>query len=385
MSRLTATRPRLGVDFHTFDGIFQGSRSHLLGLYQEAVALTPEIDFLFFLADPARLRREHPAFDRPNVTLVPMPAHNGAWRLLWQLRSLQRAHRLDLLHVQYRLPLWPAGPCACTIHDVLFETHPRFFSRSFAYLARWSSIDAVRRARALLTVSLYSRDQIARLYGLPAHRITVTANGVNTARFQPCPPDAVAADTSILARWGLQPGGYLCTVGRLEPRKNHLNLIEAYAALGPGQPPLVIVGQRDFAFAAAFEAVGRLGLADRVRFLEDVDDAALPVLIRQSRLFAYPSWAEGFGMPVIEAMACGTPVVCSQGTALSEVADGVAWMADPASPDDIARALRAALDECDAQRHARIRAGLERAAQYNWPDAARALLAAFRPWLTPQA
>ena len=107
--------PRIGVDFHTFDGIYQGSRSHLLGLYGEAIALAPEFDFVFLLADPDRLRREQPAFSAPNVQLEAMPHRGGIVRLGWQLAAAQRRLRLDLLHVQYRLPLWPAGPCACTI------------------------------------------------------------------------------------------------------------------------------------------------------------------------------------------------------------------------------------------------------------------------------
>jgi len=167
------TRPRIGVDFHTFDGIFQGSRSHLIGLYEAAVAMAPDIDFYLLLDETERLRREHPVFDAPNVHLVKMPTQRAPVRLAWQLPRLQQQLQLVLFHLQYRLPLWTAGPCVCTIHDVLFETHPQFFSKSFVAFARLSSRDALRRAKALFTVSAYSRDSMAQAYGVPASRITV--------------------------------------------------------------------------------------------------------------------------------------------------------------------------------------------------------------------
>ena len=165
-------RPRLGVDFHTFDGIFQGSRSHLLGLYREAIVQGPDVDFVFFLSRPDDLRRSHAEFSRSNVQLVVMPRRPGLWRLSWQLPALRRRHRLDLLHLQFRLPLLPSGPCICTLHDVLFETHPQYFGRTFRLMARLSARHAVRRARFTLTVSEYSRREIARHYPVDVNRVS---------------------------------------------------------------------------------------------------------------------------------------------------------------------------------------------------------------------
>ena len=125
------SRPLVGVDFHTFDGIFQGSRSHVLGLFKEAVCMAPEMDFVLFLDNPARLLTEHPEFDLPNVRTVRMPHRPGLVRLGLQLPWLQLREKLDLLHTQYRLPFVPLGPCACTIHDVLFESHPEYFPKTF--------------------------------------------------------------------------------------------------------------------------------------------------------------------------------------------------------------------------------------------------------------
>ncbi|TBO27894.1 glycosyltransferase family 1 protein [Aquabacterium lacunae] len=372
-------RPRIGVDFHTFDGIFQGSRSHLLGLYEAAIAQAPDLDFHLLLADTERLVAEHPAFGAPNVHRVPMPHRNGLVRLAWQLPRLQQQLGLDLFHLQYRLPLWTAGPCVCTIHDVLFETHPQFFSKAFTAFARLSSRDALRRSQALFTVSEYSRQSMVQAYGTAPERITVTHNGVDTQRFHAGPEGA-----DLVQAHGLQPGGYLCIVGRLEPRKNHVNLVQAYARLPKPRPPLVVVGQRDFAFEAVFEVVQREGLQHEVRFLERVGDAELPALIRHSAAFVYPTWAEGFGMPVLEAMACGVPVVTSSTTSLPEVSGDVAFLCPPDDVAALAQAMALALNEAPAARQQRIQRGIERAQQFTWQRSAQALLGEMRRLLARQ-
>lgn len=372
-------RFRLGVDFHTFDGIYQGSRSYLLGLYRECVIQAPDIDFVFFSSDPQALRRVHAEFARDNVALVAMPHRPAPWRLAWQLPALQRRHRLDLLHMQYRLPWARSGPTMCTLHDVLFESHPQYFGRAFGYMARSSARHAVRRARFTLTVSDYSRQAIARHYPIAAERIVLTPNAVDQARFHPRPPgdDVEPADAGVLRRLALNSDGYLCTLGRLEPRKNHVRLVEAFARLRTAWP-LIIVGQRDFAYAAVFERIRSLRLDGRVRILEDVDDESLPVVLRHARVMAYPSLAEGFGMPVLEAMASGVPVVTSNTTSLPEIAGAAAWLIDPTDVEALAEVLGRALAEPSADRAARVARGLRQAARFTWATAAANLLAAVR-------
>ena len=375
-----AARPRVGVDFHTFDGLYQGSRSHLLGLYGEAVALAPEIDFVLFSAAPARLAQAHPAFSAPNVSCADLPHASGLARLGWQLGLARRRHHIDLLHLQFRLPLWAGGPCACTIHDLLFETHPQFFGAAFGRMARWTSRRSARRAALLFSVSAYSRGELVRLYGLDPAHIPITANGVDGARFHPAADAASAegrAERALVAAHGLVPGGYLCTVGRIEPRKNHLGLLRAYARLAAPRPPLLVIGQRDFEAAPVFEAARELGLGDTLRFMEDVDDAALPVLLRHALAFVYPSFAEGYGMPVAEAMASGVPVLTSDVTALPEVAGEAALYADPHRPEAIAAALEHLLGDA-ALRRRLADAGVARAAAMCWRTSAEVLVAALR-------
>ena len=372
-------RPRVGVDFHTFDGLYQGSRSHVLGVYRDAIRRAPEYDFVFFCAQPERLREADPAFAMPNAHCVAMPHRSGLARLGWQLALLQRKHRIDLLHVQYRMPLVPWGACAVTIHDTLFETHPQFFDAKFLRMARFTSRRAVKKAALLLTVSRFSLGEIARLYGVEPQRITLTGNGVNLARFHPV--TAEGSDewngADLVRALGATPGEYLITVGRLDPRKNHLNLVRAYAKLAEPRPPLLIVGQRDFEHDEAFAEVQALGLSRQITFLERVADAELPALVRHARVFVYPSFAEGFGMPVLEAMASGVAVVTSDTTALVEVAAGAALAVDPHDPAKIAAAIEQLLFD-GALRKRLSAAGLAVAAEHRWSTSAKALLGAFR-------
>lgn len=188
-----------------------------------------------------------------------------------------------------------------------------------------------------------------------------------------------------LLRHGLQSGGYLLSLGRLEPRKNHVSLVQAYARLGVDAPPLIIVGQRDFAFSRVFELIRELRLDGRIRILENVDDDDLPVVLRHARLMAYPSAAEGFGMPVLEALASGVPVITSDSTALPEVAGGAAWLVPPLDVERLAATMREALAETPAARAVRIERGLRHAQAFTWREAAGELVGAVRRLLCATA
>lgn len=364
---------KIGVDFHVIDGKFQGSRTHLLELYSEVVRISPEFEFYFFLDRPDALQKSHANFIAPNIHLVKMPAASAAKRLFWNLPKLIKRFGLDVIHTQYVLPmdvLPPTGRCKkiVTIHDILFETYPQFFTPLFVarsrFLIRW----AATRADHIFTVSEYSKDAICRLYGVGDQKVSVTRNGVAYGRFAEGGMD----DGNILAARQLSRKGYILSVGRLEPRKNHRTLLEAYALLGENAPPLVIVGQRDFGFDGVFATIKIRNLGAKVRIMEDVRDTELPALYRNAMIFAYPTYAEGFGMPVVEAMAAGVPVVTANTTALPEVCGSSCLLVDPAWPDDIAAALSGLIN--DPPRRARLgERGSARARQFRWEDAAQVL------------
>lgn len=370
---LMQRRPRIGVDFHVFDGKFQGSRSHLIGIFGELTRICPEFDFIFLLEKTDELGRL-PGFFGPNVERVFMPHANSLKRLGWQLPRLRRLLRLDLLHTQYVIPLWPANGNAVTIHDVLFEPFPEFFGRLFVLrsrlLMRWSA----KAADLLFTVSDYSRNEIAMHYGVDAASIEVLHNAVDRTVF-------FAGDDGrgLVCDRGLTPGGYLLTVGRIEPRKNHAGLLRAYARLKGTPPPLVIVGQRDFGYGDFDAAMAQMPPGREVIVLSDIGDHELPALYRHAQIFVYPSFAEGFGMPPLEAMASGVPVVTSRSTAISEVVGDAGMLIDP---EDVA-GLRDALEQLIQGPEARseyARRGLERAALFTWQLAAERLATSYRAY-----
>ncbi|PIE58732.1 MAG: hypothetical protein CSA33_02200 [Desulfobulbus propionicus] len=363
---------RVGVDFHTFDGIFQGSRSHILGLFRQVIELAPDMHFYFFLGTPEALLAADDGFGAPNVTLVKMRPASGVYRLGIQLPLLQKKYKLDLLHMQYRLPFVSVGPCACTMHDILFETHPQFFSRFFTLQSRLTFQYAARRAQLLFTVSQFSQQEIAKRYGVPQSRIQVVYNGVDRDRFFPGD-----AGCERLAAFGLSSKNYILTVGRLEPRKNHVRLIEAYASLDGDVPPLVCVGQKDFGYQPALDAARRLGIEEKVLFLEHIDDQTLPLIMRHCSCFVFPALAEGFGMPVVEAMASGVPVITSRSTSLTEIAGDGALLVDPLDVSSITDGLAAVMRDPDFRQRL-CRSGLDQSARFTWRKSAQILVDAYR-------
>lgn len=365
-----AKRVRIGIDFHTWDGIFQGSRSHILGLYRAAIRQAPDLQFVFFLENTDSLRAAYPEFALPNVTLVSVRHTSPLVRLTVQLPWLQLRHGIDLLHMQYRVPLIPVGKTACTIHDILFETYPQFFQRSFVVQSKITFRLAAKMASTLFTVSQFSRGELARLYGVPAERIEVTYNGVDRQIFFPG-NDGLEHVQAL----GLQSKQYVLTVGRLEPRKNQASLIRAWSKLGESAPPLVIVGQRDFSFGDALAALEETPYRSKITLLEKITDAQLPALMRHAAVFAYPAFAEGFGMPVAEAMASGVPVVTSSTTSLPEVAGRGAILIDPHDVDSIHDGLQRALSG-DVQ--ATVDEALRHVRNFDWDQSATVLLSRFR-------
>lgn len=369
------TRPRIGIDFHTWDGIFQGSRSHILGIYRSAIVQAPDLDFVFFLHDTEGLKAAHPEFARTNVTLVKAAHRPSVWRLLFQLPALAWQHKIDLLHMQYRLPVWTHARTACTIHDLLCESHPQFFGKNFVRQSRITFKWSARSCDALFTVSQYSKQELIERYDIPPSKIGVTFNGVDRARFFPAAPGhSTGADDGrhLVEKFGLVPGQYIITVGRLEPRKNQANLIRAWGQLGPDAPALVVVGQPDFSFEDVHRAQSEVQRP--VVVLDRVQDEELPALMRHACLFAYPAFAEGFGMPVIEALASGLPVVTSNTTSLPEVAGEHAILIDPEHVSSIHEGLQRGLAIQGAARERVIAAGLAQAARFSWEDSARVLV-----------
>ena len=264
----------------------------------------------------------------------------------WYYRGLPRAARgLDVLHcTTFRGPLRAPVPFTVTLHDLGLVRHPELFPRWHRHSGRLGIARVARAADRVLAVSEFTKREAVELLGVPEERVTVIGNAVDS-RFT---PDGPAAE-----------GDYVLAVGTLEPRKNLRRIAEAASRIGA---ELRVVGGRGW------------GRVNTPGWLGEVSDEELAALYRGARVVAFPSLYEGFGIPVLEAMASGTPVVTSAGGATEEVAGAAAVLVDPLD----VTAIGAGIEEA-AARHAELRAlGLARAQAYSWRAVADAVETVWR-------
>jgi glycosyltransferase involved in cell wall biosynthesis len=302
------------------------------------------------------------------------------WSLLRFFTSLPlelRRHPVDVLHVQYILPVGVQFPSVVTIHDLHFEHYPQHYPP----LDRWFLETFVRRsaqrADRIITVSDYSKRDIAARYGLPPEKVVVIPNGIRPM-FKP--ESDPARLKQVRDKYGIVKP-YLFSVGRtVDPRKNIRMLIDAYASLPPALSDahqLIIAGKKAGRQVQALEAETLARLREgRVIFTDFVAEEDMPALMAGATALVWPSIFEGFGLPVLEAMACGTPVITSNVTSLPEVAGEAALMINPYNKDELTAALQQVLIDADLRQRLR-ELGLRRAASYSWDNSARQTLAVY--------
>jgi glycosyltransferase involved in cell wall biosynthesis len=363
---------RVGLNAHllslaqTYRGA--GINGYIYQLLQHLPALDKGVsafDYVAFLHDtefmppPAlALARSHVDTKRP-------------WRrILWEQTGLAvLSRKLDLLHgLAFAAPLAAGCPTVITIHDLSFLRFPRafrWFNRIYlSFITRASA----RRAARVIAVSESTRQDVIRLCGVPGERVVTVPNGVS-ATFSPASNAEVGA---FRQRKGL-PDRFILFVGTLEPRKNLDRLVDAYAFLrqaGERIPPLIIAGGKGWFYQSIFRRVQELGLTDVVLFPGFIPPGELAWWYRAADVFVYPSYFEGFGLPVLEAMACGTPVVTSTASSLPEVAGDAALLVAPEDAVALATALGQVLHDLALCEDLRSR-GLARAAQFSWVRTAR--------------
>lgn len=368
---------RLALDIRQLHLGPSGDRSHLLGLLGEFGRLAPQDEFLLCLDGTAGTGpTDLPA--APNYHLRYLSARPGwLWTPLAWPRLLRREH-VAVAHGVYLIP--PLAPCptVVTIHDVSFMGHPEWFPRRELRRMRVLIPLSARRATRVVTASEHAASQIVTLLRIPREKVQVIPIGV-----PPCvmPLDRGEARAQVAERFGLA-GRYLLAVGLLQPRKNLQRLLEAFALLAPAHAELklAVVGATGWGNEPLYQRLRELQLGDRVVLCGAVPDSELQALYRAAELLVYPSLYEGFGIPPLEAMRCGTPVAASRVTAIPEVVGDAAVLFDPLDPRDMAAAISQVLG--DPTRAATLAAaGLARAESFTWRRAAEAYLELFHSLL----
>lgn len=391
---------RIGVDANCWANQ-RGYGRYTRELLRALVGLASADEFLFFLDDKtARECHDLPTSSRVQVITVrtSQAATQAAsadgqrsLRDLWAMgREVSRSgHKLNLFFfpsVYSFFPIWLRAPVVVTIHDTIPERYPAhvFATRraraQWALKVRWATL----QARAVVTVSEAARQDIVDVFGVAPDRVHIVSDAV-TPEFRPLSPPDVSL--SVLERYGLAADTrFILYVGGISPHKNLATLIDAYTRLVAEAAfrdvHLVLVGdiQAD-SFLSSYPqlqaVVGQSGHAQAIHFTGFVPDAELVQLYNAAQVAVLPSLAEGFGLPALEAMACGTPVVVSRAGALPEVVGAAGRLFDPRQPAELAERLRETLSQLEL-RLACKREGLARAQDFSWERSAHAALEVFR-------
>jgi len=306
-----------------------------------------------------------------------LPTINPRVRIPWEqllAPALLRVIGADVFHGALNVvPLACPVPSVVTIHDLAFIRFPQTFRAYNRTYLDFATRLTARRAARVLAVSEHTKREVVGLLGVPAERVVVTPNA---ARSHFVPPASGAVER-LRTRHGL-PERFALYVGTLEPRKNLPTLLQAYVEVARRHPdaPLLIGGGKGWLYQPIFEQLERLGLRERVRFVGYIDEEELPLWYAAATVFVFPSIYEGFGMPPLEAMSCGTAVVTSNSASLPEVVGDAGLMAPPTDAAALADAISRVLGDAELREELRAR-GLRRAGQFNWRTTAERTLQAY--------
>jgi glycosyltransferase involved in cell wall biosynthesis len=304
--------------------------------------------------------------------------HHVVYKLLYNFipipYSLFFGSDAEITHfMNYHVPPGVKGKVVTTIHDMAYKAYPETLNSRTLHMLKLSMDRSCRRADIIITVSNFSKDEIVKYLGVSADKIVVVPNGVDLSKFHP--NYSLDEVKSVKSKYGIT-GDYFLYLGTLEPRKNIERLIKAYGLLKKRLgtvPNLVIAGKKGWLYDPIFDVVNTLNLNSDVIFTGYADEKDVPVLMNGAAVFVFPSLYEGFGLPPLEAMACGTPVITSNTASLPEVVGDAALLVDPYSVESIADAMESLL--LDPALRAELKdKGLKRASMFTWEKSADIIL-----------
>lgn len=362
---------KIGIDGHVLFGKYQGTRTYLYNLIKELGRCNVNHEFLVLKKESQSI------YDLESIGFIDMKNQHRAFDLLWGFGNTIRKSKLDVFYSQHFLPVSCPARKVVAIHDVLPITHKSYFTLRHACSRRYAFGLAARRADLIHTVSEYSKRSIVEAFGVSEEKVSVIPNGVDTAGFDEIDKTVAREYLSSIAGCA---DFYILTVGRVEARKNYLRLIGVFADVRKRYPDmsikLVVVGHVEHDIQDLTQLISKEKLTDDVVFLSGVDEKSLKNIYKGSNLFVYPSIAEGFGIPPLEAMAAGTPVLSSDTTAMPEVLGSAAVYFDPLSAEQMASRIEDVISD-EQLRATLIEKGYERVKMFTWRNAASKYLSSF--------
>jgi len=356
---------RIGIDAHYVGVRHGGNEFYFENLLNHLARISRDGDeyFVFSYGNAARARL---AGERLRV--LPLARRSVYWQRAVEIPWYSQHLDLDVLHVPFNfLPLFRCKKIV-SIHDLAFVHVPDAYAPLERARMRILTRSAARRADHVLTLSEFSKRSIVDYYGLPDDRVTVVPGAVDRATFRVVEAATVEHHRT---RLGL-PRDYILFVGAIQRRKNLLVLLEALRILRAERRRdvhVVLVGRRGWGADDVFRFVAEQGLRDCVHHFEPLETETLVALYNGARAFVYPSLFEGFGMPVLEAMSCRCPVICSNATSLPEVCGDAALLFDPRRPEELAERLASLLGD-SALREAMVGRGQKNRDRYSWERSA---------------
>ena len=362
---------RFCVDAHALGRHLTGNEAYVRNLLDGFEELNEDSEFLAYVSTPGAERLVPARFETRTVSGNPFV------RLGYDLSRKLRQDKADLVHVQFTGPIACPVPVVVSVHDVSFLEHPEFFTRARRLQLQYTVKRTVQSASRVLTLSEFSRQGIARAYGMDPARIAVVPAGVSRA-FRPQPRQHAKA--FVEGRFKV-PGPFILTVGDLQPRKNQIGLIRAFEELLCAHPDLphhlMLVGKETWFAPHVHQAAKKSLVKDRIHFTDYVNEKELLQLYSACDIFVFPSFYEGFGLPILEAMACGRAVACSNSSAMPEVADSAGLLFNPESTSEMVRAMRDLLLNPELRQRME-RLGQQNAAQFSWARTAQMTLEVYQ-------
>ncbi len=355
-----------------------------IGYYQQEllnalIDINDKDSFVLQYFDPKRRHGDMAAFYKDkDVNVEPCKWFSSTLiKMLWMVFPIPyglffRSNPDVSIFFNYYLPPYVKGKKLLVVYDTVLKDHPETMNRKTKAVLNLTLKRSIRRADKIITISQFSKDQIIKYYHVSADDIVIIPCAADERKFHPA-DDREAVQEYIRSKYDIT-GNYFLYLGTLEPRKNITGLIEAYGKAlkkQPAMPLLVISGGKGWLYEQIFQRVKELGISDKVIFTGYVEDSDVPMLMNGADAFCFPSFYEGFGMPPLEAMSCGVPVIVSNTSSLPEVTGDCGISVDPNNTDEIANALIRMTDKKFQKEQSQR--SLERAKAFSWKRSAELL------------